>query len=188
MYGTINPIEPRKRKSQWPQIGLAVLLLSVLGFAAWYMFIRMPGELPAADWTTHQGDGYSIRMPGTPEVSSRTDSADEAIHLATVELPSRVYGVAWSEFDPERLANFGEAELLEFAMREGMTAIDGVITDSFALDWKGHAGREFKASIPGGRAHYRFLLVGTRMYRLAIIHAPGFVPDTETFFESLEVS
>lgn len=186
---TINALESRKRPSSWPQVTLALLFLVAAGTAAWLLIMREPTETPAEDWVTHTSkDGsFSVQFPATPELSSRAPDNDGPVHLATADLPLRVYSVAWTDNLAAQIEIRGADVVLTDAMVSGSESIGGVITSSVELKWEGHPGREFWLDVPGGKAHYRILAVGTRLYTLAIIHAPRFEANHELFFNSFRL-
>lgn len=182
----INPLETRPKKSAAPQIALAVVLLATLVIAA-YFALQPATEVDSADWITYtssEGD-FSLEFPAEPDLSSREmDGSEGAVQIATAELPSRVYAIAWNDYLQNELNTFGAESLLDYAMQAGIEAIGGTITKSVELKWNEHPGREFWADVPGGKAHYRLYFVGLRLYRLAIIHAESFEANHEKFFES----
>lgn len=184
---TINSLEPRKRRAPLAPMLLAMLLLVSLGAGAVYFITREPTENPAEDWITHESaDGsFRVKLPDEPEASEReAEDGGDPIHMLTVPLRSRVYWVAWSDYTDDQLERFGTELLLNFAVDSGTQAIEGIITRRIDLTWENHPGCEFWADLPGGKAHFRIVLVGKRMYRQAIIRAPEFVANDELFFGS----
>ena len=188
---TINSVESRKRKPPLVPILLAMLMLVVLGTAAVYFITREPVENAAEDWITHNSpDGaFSVKLPDEPEASQReAEDGGDPIHMLTVPLRSRVYWVAWSDYTEDQIERFGSELLLDFAVDNGIQAVEGIITRRIDLTWQDHPGCEFWADLPGGKAHFRIVLVGKRMYRQAIIHAPGFQPNDDLFFGSFALN
>ncbi|MBZ0137323.1 MAG: hypothetical protein K8I27_13235 [Planctomycetes bacterium] len=183
---TINPLETRKPRSPWVHIAIAVVFLLATGTAAWALITREPVEHPPDEWMTHSSEegAYSAKFPEAPELSSRSPENDGPIHMATTNLSMRVYSVAWTDNLAAQIEVRGVDDVLLDAMVGGSESIGGVITNSIELKWNGHSGREFWLDVPGGKAHYRILAVGTRLYTLAIIHAPDFEPNHDLFFNS----
>jgi hypothetical protein len=186
---TINAMEQRPRKSLLPQFALSVVLLLALALAA-YFALKPEREVPAEDWVTHESaEGrFRARFPAEPTLTHREmEGSQDGIQLVTTEMPLRVYSVAYNDYVQNELNTFGADGLLDYAMQAGTEAMQGVITASAEVTLDSHPGREFRADVPGGKAHYRIYLVGLRLYRLAIIHAPGFEANHEEFFGSFTV-
>ena len=168
---------------------LCGVLLVALGIAAWFT-LKPDLEVPAEDWVTHESTNgrFTARFPREPELSHREmEGSQEGIELATTSMPLRVYSIAYSDFVQNELSAFGADGLLEYAMQAGTEAMGGTIIKSDAVIWNSHPGREFWADVPGGKAHYRIYLVGLRLYRLVIIHAPNFEANHDEFFGSFAV-
>jgi hypothetical protein len=186
---TINAMEQRPRKSLLPQIALCVVLLVGLAVAAWFT-LKPEREVPAEDWISHESaEGrFSARFPREPGLTEREmEGSQDGIQLVTAEMPLRVYSVAYNDYVQNELNAFGADGLLDYAMQAGTEAMKGVITESATITLNTHPGREFWADVPGGKAHYRIYLVGLRLYRLAVIHAPEFEANHEEFFGSFTV-
>jgi hypothetical protein len=168
---------------------LIVVLLGGLALAA-YFTLKPEREVPAEDWITHDSaEGrFSIRFPREPEFDSREmEGGEGAVELVTAEMQSRVYAVAYNDYSENEVNTFGAVSLLDYAMQAGTEAIGGMIIRAEAVTWNGHPGREFWADVPGGKAHYRIYLIGLRLYRLAVIHAPEFEANHDEFFGSFSV-
>jgi len=185
----INPLEPRERRFIAPML-LALLLLGAFTAVAYFLMFRAEEEVPAQDWVSTESEegGFVISMPGEPEPETREmEGAQGKVYLLTLQKRHRVYAVAWSDYAETELDALGADRLLDYAMEAGTEAISGTITRSLALQWQGHPGREFWADVPGGKAHYHLYLVGKRLYRLAIIHAPEFAANHDAFFSSFKL-
>lgn len=187
---TINALESRKPASPWVHIAIAVVFLLVTGTAAYAIIMREPVEHPPEEWVTHEStDGnYSVKFPETPQVTQRDLENDGPIHMATSDLSLRVYSVSWTDNLGAQMEIRGAEDVLLDAMVGGSESIGGIITNSIELKWNGHPAREFWLDVPGGKAHYRILAVGTRLYTLAIIHAPGFEANHDLFFNSFALN
>lgn len=183
---TINAMESRKPRSPWVHIAIAVVFLLATGTAAWAIIMREPVEHPPEEWVTHTSDegNYSAKFPEAPVISTRTPETDGPLHMATLDLQLRVYSVMWTDNLAEQIEIRGVEDVLTDTMVNGSGSIGGIITNSIELKWNGHSGREFWMDVPGGKAHYRILAVGTRLYTLAIIHAPSFEANHDLFFNS----
>ena len=187
---TINALETRKPPSPWAHIAIAVVFLALAGSAAWFLIMREPVENAPEDWVVHSSEGgnYTAKFPEEPVTTTREPENDGPIHMATSDLALRVYSIAWTDNLAAQIEIRGVENVLLYAMVGGSESIGGTITNSIELKWNGHPGREFWLDVPGGKAHYRILAVGTRLYTLAIIHAPGFEANHELFFNSFELT
>jgi len=187
---TINALEARKPRSPWAHIAIFAVFLVATGAAAWAIILREPVEVAPEDWVTHTSEAgqYRVQFPASPDVNSRAPENDGPIHMATTDLAMRVYSVSWTDNLAAQIEIRGVEDVLDDAMVNGSESIRGIITNSIEMKWNGHPTREFWLDVPGAKAHYRILAVGTRLYTLAVIHAPGFEPNHDLFFNSFALN
>ena len=187
---TINALEARKPRSPWAHIAIFTVFLIATGVAAWAIILREPVEVAPEDWVTHTSEAghYRVQFPVSPDVSTRAPENDGPIHMAVSNLSMRAYSVAWTDNMAAQIEIRGVEDVLLDSMVKGSESIGGIITNSIEMKWNGHPTREFWLDVPGGKAHYRILAVGTRLYTLAIIHAPSFEPNDDLFFSSFTLN
>jgi hypothetical protein len=185
----LNPVENRKPPGSLGKIVLALLMLGVLGTLAWFLVIKGESEVPAGDWVTYTGpDGdFSLRFPDQPQATESTQKSGNVVHMVTADMRTRTYSIAYSDYPQAAVDEIGAETLLDDGMNAGMKKISGLVSDSNKDKWNDHPAREFWADVPGGKAHYRIVLVGRRLYQLSIFHMASFEPNHEEFFGSFKL-
>ncbi len=188
---------PPRRKTGRANAILGAVLLVLTGVVAWWVFAGGgETEVPAEEWVEWQSpDGlYTASFPVRPDSQRATRELPEVdvtleFHLDVTDLPSRAYAVGWTDYPIDFVSRSRPEEILDDAMERGARDIEGKLTDRRDIELDGHPGREFVIESPtGGRGHFRIILVGPRLYQLAVMYDEAFEPRTDFFFDSFRLS
>jgi hypothetical protein len=152
----------------------------------------------AEDWQKFAPDGvgFSVLMPGKPEVSEQpvdTDSGKLINHIHSTKLDGVYYMVIYSDFptpvsDPTLIER-----MLDGAREQGLAAVKGLLKDEKLITLGTNAGREWLVAMPGGSTlHARAYWVTQRLYQLLVLtrdlpEKPMHQVEVAKFFDSFAV-
>jgi hypothetical protein len=176
-------------RSPWLRV-LAVAVVLVVGFAGVRFVQERLNTPPAAVRAFIDGEGvtysspngYSIRLPQQPTVSTQSDPTNgTTFELALIEEENWEAVLAVAVL-PAAIPATDAQQLMEVAAAGGNAAISGEIERQEATTHEGHPALDVEFEPPDGYPmHARVVVVGSRVYMVAA-HA---VNGTDDFFDAL---
>jgi hypothetical protein len=145
------------------------------------------------EYTSAEGR-FTVRVPGTPRVTSKEEGAGSTLFLATVERPSGRYVVAYQDLKAEPNEGAAKAqERLEKARDAATRSVGGTVLADRPITLAGkYPGRDVTFELPGKEdlTRDRMYLVNGRLFQVTATGRKWWVEsaDTQKFLDSFRLT
>jgi hypothetical protein len=162
-----------KPASSAPRILLA-LVGFVFGAVVVTGLIRRALEPKFSAFTSTEGR-FKAQFPGDPKhtTQSRDGLVLEEFAVEVAVWGKAAFGIAYIDFPSKQAADFDTPDLLDKMVQGAVQGMKGTLIDQKTIAIGATSGREFNATVAGGRAHGRLVLmslpVGMRAFTVVAV-------------------
>lgn len=147
---------------------------------------------PAALKTVTAEEGFSVQMPGEPQVQRNKvaiPAGDVSTAAWTVNENGVIYSISIADY-PEKIARAAAAEKFLAEGQSGLAnQLKGTVKDEQPVTISGFPGKAYTVESPNGEVKARNYFVAPRLYTLLVLYNPSLPPaQADAFLESLALT
>ena len=126
----------------------------------------------ALETFTSKDDGFSILMPGTPELETHTVNTVAGpitVYVYQVESNGIVYQVGYNDYPEEAMEGLTPEQMLDGARDGAVANVFGELIAEEIISLNGYPGRQINIAVEDNGIRAKIFLVDNRLYQVLVV-------------------